>query len=97
MFYALRQTRQIPPKSVSLNGQVIPRSRTIKYLGIHLDNQVTLRRLRDEQAGSADHLMQVVLPQCFKRNNFATTKIKLKIYKSFTFGPPKNTTHNFFA
>lgn len=82
MFHTLRKTKQLPPESVSLGGQVIPRSTSVKYLGIHLDNRLTLRRHIEEKAGAADNLVRVFYPY-IKRNNFATQKLKLKIYKTY--------------
>lgn len=82
MFHSKRRTKQVPPESVTLNGQIIPRSRTIKYLGVHLDNRTTLRRHIEEKAGAADNLVRVFYPY-IRKNNFATKKLKLKIYKTY--------------
>lgn len=82
MFHSRRLTKQVPPDSVTLNGQLIPRSRTVKYLGVHFDNRTTLRRHIEEKAGAADNLVRVFYPYV-RRNNFATKKLKLKMYKTY--------------
>lgn len=82
MFHTRRRRRQLPPESIELNGAVIPRSTSVKYLGFHLDNRLTFKNHITKTLHKTDNVCKALYP-LIGRNSLATKKLKLKIYKTY--------------
>lgn len=80
MFHSRRRSKQLPPSQVNVNGVVIPTSTKAKYLGIILDNRQTMRAQIEHSITKTNNSVRLLY---LRRNNFATKKLKTKIYKCY--------------
>lgn len=82
MFHTRRRRRQLPPDHIILNGTRINKSHSVKYLGVHLDNGLTLRNHISKTVIKTDNICKLLYP-ILGRHSFASKKLKLKIYKTY--------------
>lgn len=82
MFHTKRRLKQLPPNEMTINGTQVPVTSTARYLGVHLDNRLTFKDHMDKKCLQASNAIRRLYP-FLRRNNFATKKLKLKIYKTY--------------
>lgn len=82
LFHTRRRRRQLPPESITLNGAVVPRSTSVRYLGFHLDGRLTLKEHIVKSVTKADSISRALYP-FIKRNNMVTKSLKVKIYRTY--------------
>lgn len=82
MFHTKRRTRQLPPDSIVLDNVIVPRSNSVKYLGFHLDNRLTIKDHVGKTLLKADNICKAMYPYV-RRQNMLTKKVKVKIYKTY--------------
>lgn len=82
MFHTKRKTKQLPPRSITINRIQIPVADSAKYLGIHLDNRLTMKSHIQKTILKTDNICRALYP-FIKRRGFATKALKLKVYKTY--------------
>lgn len=81
-FHTRRKTKQLPPHSVRIGGLDVPVTKDVRYLGMYLDNTLTMGGHIDKAILKANIAGRRLYPY-MRRFSFATKKLKLKIYKSY--------------
>lgn len=81
-FHSRRKTKQVPPRSLLIGGSNVPVTQNPKYLGVHLDNTLTMKRHIDEAIIKTNISGRRIYPY-LRRFSFATKKLKLKLYKTY--------------
>lgn len=81
-FHSRRKTKQVPPREVLIGGINVPVTTNARYLGIHLDNGLTLKNHLDKSVQKANLSGRRIYPY-LRRYSFASKKLKLKMYKTY--------------
>lgn len=81
-FHSRRKTKQVPPRTLLIGGSNVSVTQNPKYLGVHLDNTLTMKRHIDEAVMKTNNSGRRIYPY-LRRFSFATKKLKLKLYKTY--------------
>lgn len=82
MFHTKRRTRQLPPHSIQINGNKIKRSKSVRYLGYHIDERITGRTHVEKTILKTNNLSRMLYP-LVGRHSVTTKSLKVKIYKTY--------------
>lgn len=82
MFHTNRKTKQLPPTHLTFDGNTIEVVKETKYLGVVIDNKLTLKNHINYLHRKSDMICRQLYP-FIGRNSFSTKKLKLKIYKTY--------------
>lgn len=80
--FTQKKKRPHPPINIQINGVLIEEEKTIKYLGVHLDQKLTFKEHIDQTRKKAAAARKFILPYIQQRVPISR-KTKIQLYKTY--------------